>query len=64
MSGMPSVDAIQRGEPPANPTRILHAYVASDNPPAYTPAALPTLAPAILPTTKVPVPARKRAPRR
>ncbi len=65
MSGMPVVDAIQRGEPPANPTRILHAYIAGDNPPAYTPAPPPTLAPATLPTTATPaVPARKRVPRR
>ncbi|MBO9714462.1 peptidylprolyl isomerase [Sphingomonas sp.] len=35
ISGMQWVDAIQRGEPPANPTKILHAYIGSDNPPAY-----------------------------
>ncbi|MEH3047485.1 peptidylprolyl isomerase [Sphingomonas adhaesiva] len=67
MSGMPVVDAIQRGEPPANPTRIVHAYIASDNPPAFAPAPPPTLAPATLPTlpgTKAPAPARKRAPKR
>ncbi|MGI4732381.1 MAG: peptidylprolyl isomerase [Janthinobacterium lividum] len=40
LSGMSYVDAIQRGEPPANPTRIVHAYIAADNPPAY--ANLPT----------------------
>lgn len=39
-SGMNFVDAIERGEPPANPTRILHAYVASDNPPAFVPTAV------------------------
>lgn len=33
--GMQWVDKIQRGEPPANPTRILHAYIQSDNPPPY-----------------------------
>ena len=64
MSGMPVVDAIQRGEPPANPTRILHAYIASDNPPAYMPAPAPTLAPATLPTPSATPPARKRAPKR
>ncbi len=34
MSGMEYVDAIQRGEPPANPTRIVQASLASDNKPA------------------------------
>jgi cyclophilin family peptidyl-prolyl cis-trans isomerase len=37
-SGMQWVDKIERGEPPVNPTRILHAYIAADNPPAYVPA--------------------------
>ncbi len=37
LSGMDYVDAITRGEPPANPTKILHAYIASDGPPAYQP---------------------------
>ncbi len=35
IEGMQYVDAVHRGEPPANPTRILHAYIAADNPPAY-----------------------------
>ncbi|HEX8301984.1 peptidylprolyl isomerase [Sphingomonas sp.] len=35
ISGMEWVDLIQRGEPPANPTRILQAYILSDNPPPY-----------------------------
>lgn len=35
ISGMEWVDAIQRGEPPASPTRIVHAYIGADNPPAY-----------------------------
>lgn len=36
ISGMDAVDAIERGEPPANPTRILQASIAADNkaPPA------------------------------
>ena len=38
ISGMEWVDKIQRGEPPANPTRIVHAYVQADNPPPYQPA--------------------------
>ncbi len=33
MSGMQYVDAITRGEPPANPTRILQASIAADNKP-------------------------------
>lgn len=48
IAGMQYVDAIARGEPPANPSRITHAYIAADNPPAYAPppppAPLPTLA--------------------
>ena len=41
VSGMEWVDKIERGEPPANPSRILHAYIAADNPPAYQPPAAP-----------------------
>lgn len=56
LQGMQYVDAIERGEPPTNPTRIVHAYIASDNPPAYQPAAIappPTLtAPATLKPAK------------
>ena len=33
ISNMAAVDAIQRGEPPANPTRVLQASIASDNKP-------------------------------
>jgi len=36
IDGMQYVDLIERGEPPANPARIVHAYIASDNPPAYS----------------------------
>jgi peptidylprolyl isomerase len=43
------VDAINRGEPPADPTRILQASIASDNRPA------PVSAPA--PAALVPAPA-------
>ncbi|UZK69258.1 peptidylprolyl isomerase [Sphingomonas sp. S1-29] len=39
LSGMEHVDAIPRGEPPANPARILRAYIAADNPPPFTPQA-------------------------
>ena len=46
IDGMTWVDAIERGEPPSNPTRIVHAYVAADNPPAYTPTVM-TQTPAV-----------------
>ncbi|WP_170005275.1 peptidylprolyl isomerase [Pseudopontixanthobacter vadosimaris] len=36
ISGMEAVDAIERGEPPANPTRILQASIAADNRPVPT----------------------------
>lgn len=39
VSGMQWVDKIERGEPPANPTRIVHAYIQADNPPEYQNAA-------------------------
>jgi cyclophilin family peptidyl-prolyl cis-trans isomerase len=47
IAGMEHVDAIQRGEPPANPTRIVQASIAADNKPApvvtaAAPLALPT----------------------
>lgn len=39
ISGMQWVDAIERGEPPANPSRILQASIGADNkaPPVFTP---------------------------
>ncbi len=43
--GIQWVDKIERGEPPANPTRILRAYIAADNPPPYQ--AAPVAAPAL-----------------
>jgi peptidylprolyl isomerase len=72
MDGMQHVDAIERGEPPANPSRILRAYIASDNPPAYQPMAVAPAAglgaPVTLPGTTAaptpratPVPARRPA---
>ena len=67
VAGMEFVDAIERGEPPANPTRIVHAYIASDNPPAFVPAALPALAVPTLPGTTPAAPAKapaKTPPRR
>ena len=51
-SGMNFVDAIERGEPPANPSKIVHAWIEADGPnaariplPAVSLTA-PTLAPA------------------
>lgn len=35
IDGMQWVDAVERGEPPTNPSRIVHAYVLADNPPAF-----------------------------
>ncbi len=79
IDGMKYVDAIERGEPPTNPSRVLHAYIASDNPPAYTPAPPPPPAdlgaPVTLPGTGkpagtaapkrvVPAPAKKAQSRR
>lgn len=37
ISGMAAVDAVARGEPPANPTRILQASIAADNKPQRMP---------------------------
>jgi len=37
---MDAVDAIARGEPPGNPTRIVQASIAADNKPAPDPATL------------------------
>ncbi|MET4895705.1 peptidylprolyl isomerase [Sphingomonadaceae bacterium jetA1] len=50
LNGMQYVDAIERGEPPVNPSRIIHAYIAADNPPAYVP-----LAPVATPDLGAPV---------
>ena len=48
IDGMQYVDAIERGEPPANPTKIVRAYIAADGPPAApAPVAAPTLTPTV-----------------
>ena len=59
ISGMEFVDTVERGEPPANPSTILHAYIAADNPPAYTPAPppAPVVLPAVTAVAPMPVPA-------
>lgn len=64
-SGMEWVDKIQRGEPPQNPTVIIHAYIESDNPPAYqplAPAVPATAAPMLLPEAPAKPPVKKPAP--
>jgi peptidylprolyl isomerase len=61
IDGMQYVDTIERGEPPANPARVVHAYIAADNPPPYT--AAPTPAPVMVaPATLPPGPGRKTPP--
>jgi peptidylprolyl isomerase len=45
VSGMNFVDAITRGEPPVNPTRILQASIASDNRPVPVAAPAPVVGP-------------------
>ncbi len=54
IAGMDAVDAIQRGEPPNNPTRILQASVASDGKPQRMPTAAPPPAAASIGLTPPP----------
>jgi peptidylprolyl isomerase len=52
ISGMDGVDEIERGEPPANPTKVLQASIAADNKPQKLPdpaSATPAPAPEITP---------------
>jgi peptidylprolyl isomerase len=68
ISGMEYVDAVERGEPPANPSTIYHAYIAADNPPPYSapppppPPPAPVLAPAPTLTTPTLAPVDKTPP--
>jgi len=51
VSGMQYVDAIERGEPPANPTRVVRASIGAEPAVAPRPAPIaPTLAPTPAPT--------------
>jgi peptidylprolyl isomerase len=50
LDGMQYVDALERGEPPANPGRIVRAWIESDGPPAAMPAP-PIATPATTPAT-------------
>lgn len=43
IGNMAAVDAINRGEPPANPTRVVQASLASDNKPVPAPGAAPRI---------------------
>jgi peptidylprolyl isomerase len=65
VSGMQYVDAIERGEPPAAPTRVVRASIGTDNiaPPtpgeiaAMPPVAAPVPAPPAAPAEQAPAPA-------
>lgn len=64
IEGMEFVDSVERGEPPTRPSRILHAYVAADSPPAYAapaPAAAALGPPVDLPSGPPAKPAAKPA---
>jgi len=74
IGGMAYVDAIEKGEPPANPTKIVRAWIgaAPANPagpvvaaavPPAPPAAAAEAAPADAPAAAVATPARRRRPR-
>ncbi len=63
VSGMNFVDAIERGEPPANPSKIVRTWIAADGPNA-APIALPAAsltAPAAPAATETPAPAAEAA---
>jgi peptidylprolyl isomerase len=63
IAGMQYVDAITRGEPPANPSRITHAYIAADSPPAYAPPPPPAPLPSLSPAQAATVSATPAAPK-
>jgi peptidylprolyl isomerase len=53
IGGMEGVDSIERGEPPANPTRVLQASIAADNKAQRMPD--PVVAAPIVPATITPL---------
>ena len=56
IAGMDAVDAIQRGEPPANPTYIVQASIAADGKPQKMPEPVaPPSAPALIELPSAPV---------
>jgi cyclophilin family peptidyl-prolyl cis-trans isomerase len=57
ISGMPWVDGIMRGEPPANPSRIVKAYIQSDGPNAARVALAPVAAVTPVPVAEAATPA-------
>ncbi|MEL7689557.1 peptidylprolyl isomerase [Citromicrobium bathyomarinum] len=57
IAGMDAVDAIHRGEPPRDPTRIVQASIASDNKPAPTPQEIAASNPASITATDLTAPA-------
>ena len=57
IGGMNFVDAIERGEPPLNPTRIVRASIGADNVPPPTPAEVAAAAAPRPPVARPPVPA-------
>jgi peptidylprolyl isomerase len=61
ISGMEYVDAIERGEPPANPSRIVQASIAADNIPPPSPQAVQAMM-APPPPAPTPAPAGVAAP--
>jgi cyclophilin family peptidyl-prolyl cis-trans isomerase len=65
IGGMPYVDAIARGEPPANPTKIIQASLASENKPQMMPPPAPpapSLTAPITAPSAAPVKAAPKAP--
>ncbi|MBA3895638.1 MAG: peptidylprolyl isomerase [Sphingomonadaceae bacterium] len=52
--GMNFVDALEKGEPPANPSKIVHAWIEADGP---TAPRVPLVVPAPVAAAPVPVPA-------
>lgn len=63
LSGMQFVDAINRGEPPADPSHIVKAFIQSDGEnaaivplPAVAPAPAPVATPTLTPATPEPAP--------
>ena len=66
MSGMELVDALERGEPPANPSKIVHASIESDDqgaaPAAFVPPPPAVPAPASAPGKKAKKEKKPKAP--
>jgi cyclophilin family peptidyl-prolyl cis-trans isomerase len=62
IAGMQYVDAIEKGEPPANPSKIVHAWMESDGPTAArVPLVVPAPTAVVAPAT-IPAPVAAKAP--